>query len=141
MWYVLGATGFALAGIGNATVKRGTLANRRTSASAIPGVARSRAPGNASIPPAPAAPLIRNCRLDIRLFVMGCLFSLQKQQKPTTENTVVGCATGSARLSLSAHLKEAGFLASTIRAWLSFFDSYPSTSACPSEADGLVYLS
>src|ERR687898_2231954 len=88
MWYVFGATGVALTGIGNATVKRGTLANRGTSAFAIPGAARSRTPGNASIPPAPTAPLIRNCRLEIRPLVMGCLLLPPKTTK--TDYRVLG---------------------------------------------------
>src|SRR5215211_8413618 len=69
MWYVLAPTGLALTGIGNATLKRGTLANEgAATAGALPSTA---APGNASIP-APIAPLKRNCRLPIRLFVMAC---------------------------------------------------------------------
>src|SRR5215207_5704319 len=85
MLYVLGATGVALAGIGNATVKRGTLANE---GAATAGAARSRTPGNASIPPAPTAPLVRNCRLEIRLLVMGCLILPPKTTK--TDYRVLG---------------------------------------------------
>src|SRR5215207_6778127 len=69
MWYVLVPTGLAFTGIGNATVKRGTLANEgAATAGTSPSTA---APGNASIP-APTAPLKRNCCLLIRLFVMAC---------------------------------------------------------------------
>src|SRR5215208_6604430 len=72
MWYVFGATGVALTGIGNGTLKRGTLAYRRTSSSATPGAARSKTPGSAA-PAAAPAPIPRNSFLDIRLFAMGCL--------------------------------------------------------------------
>jgi hypothetical protein len=69
---VFGPTGVALTGIGNGTVKWGTLANK---GSASPGAARSRTPGKANIPPAPTAPLTSNSRLEMRLLVIF-LFSL-----------------------------------------------------------------
>jgi hypothetical protein len=61
MWYVLGATAVALAGIGKGTVKRGTLA-KEGAATAVRG--RNRAFGNANIP-APTAPVAKNFRLVI----------------------------------------------------------------------------
>src|SRR5215207_3159022 len=96
MWYVLDPTGVAFAGIGNDTVKRGTWANE---GAATPRVVRSRTPGNASIPPAPTAPLIRNSCLDIRLLVISSTSSglPGPKQKPATAYAVAGCTTSSTR--------------------------------------------
>src|SRR5215203_2185571 len=95
MWYVLAPTGLALTGIGNATVKRGTLANEgAATAGASPSTA---ALGNASIP-APTAPLKRNCRLPILLFVIACAPFLPLSPKQKTGHrfcAVAGCTTGS----------------------------------------------
>jgi hypothetical protein len=95
MWYVFGATGVALAGIGNGTLKRGTQANRLTSSCATPGAARSKTPGSAA-PAAAPAPIPRNSFLDIRLLDIADLLSF-KNGKTGHPFGVAGCTTGSTR--------------------------------------------
>src|SRR5829696_4790757 len=97
MWYVLGATDVAFAGIGNGTLKRLTWAKE---GAASPGATRSRVAGSASIPPAPIAPLIRNCCLDSLLLVISLSsfgFSRPKTKNQPLSLRVAGCTTGSTR--------------------------------------------